>query len=198
MESSASSAFSLANLQTFLLQHSHQPIVFITSGGTKVPLEINQVRFIDNFSRGERGAASAEYFLSFGYAVIYASRDGAIMPFTRGIRKSLSYHIDSNLLQHFQLQPNSSLATIELNESSRQDIEHLQTVERNHHMFSITFETVTEYMHILEAVSIELGKHVHSPVLFYLAAAVSDFYIPKEKVSHCRYSCSQAVTHLYL
>lgn len=36
-------------------------IVFVTSGGTRVPLEENAVRFIDNFSIGTRGSASAEY-----------------------------------------------------------------------------------------------------------------------------------------
>ena len=37
-------------------------IVFLSqSGGTTVPLETNTVRFIDNFSSGSRGAASAEY-----------------------------------------------------------------------------------------------------------------------------------------
>ena len=35
-------------------------------GGTIVPLEKNTVRFIDNFSTGSRGAASAEYFLAQG------------------------------------------------------------------------------------------------------------------------------------
>ena len=38
----------------------NEPVVLVTSGGTTVPLEKNTVRFIDNFSRGERGAASAE------------------------------------------------------------------------------------------------------------------------------------------
>lgn len=37
------------------------PFVLITSGGTAVPLEIQTVRFLDNFSTGNRGAASAEY-----------------------------------------------------------------------------------------------------------------------------------------
>ena len=31
-------------------------LVFLTSGGTKVPLEQNCVRFIDNFSTGTRGS----------------------------------------------------------------------------------------------------------------------------------------------
>ena len=37
-----------------------RPIVLVTSGGTTVPLEKNTVRFIDNFSTGQRGAASVE------------------------------------------------------------------------------------------------------------------------------------------
>ena len=37
------------------------PFVLITSGGTAVPLEMQTVRFLDNFSTGNRGAASAEY-----------------------------------------------------------------------------------------------------------------------------------------
>lgn len=38
-------------------------MVCVTSGGTTVPLERNCVRFIDNFSRGSRGALSGEEFL---------------------------------------------------------------------------------------------------------------------------------------
>lgn len=38
-------------------------VACVTSGGTTVPLERNCVRFIDNFSRGARGALSAEQFL---------------------------------------------------------------------------------------------------------------------------------------
>lgn len=40
-----------------------RPLVVVTSGGTTVPLERNCVRFIDNFSKGTRGALSAEQFL---------------------------------------------------------------------------------------------------------------------------------------
>ena len=36
-------------------------LVCVTSGGTTVPLERRCVRFIDNFSSGNRGAASTEY-----------------------------------------------------------------------------------------------------------------------------------------
>ena len=40
-----------------------RPLVCVTSGGTTVPLERNCVRFIDNFSKGTRGALSVEQFL---------------------------------------------------------------------------------------------------------------------------------------
>jgi len=36
---------------------------FLQSGGTVVPLESRTVRYIDNFSVGTRGAASAEYLI---------------------------------------------------------------------------------------------------------------------------------------
>lgn len=74
-----------SQLQRFI--HYHQQlgrcIVVVTSGGTTVPLELNTVRFIDNFSTGRRGAASAEYFLQFGYAVIHLCRPGTVLPFVR-------------------------------------------------------------------------------------------------------------------
>ena len=61
-----------------------RPLVVITSGGTTVPLERNCVRFIDNFSKGTRGALSAEQFLQAGYAVIFLSRHGSAQPFVSG------------------------------------------------------------------------------------------------------------------
>ena len=58
-------------------------IVLVTSGGTTVPLEKNTVRFIDNFSTGNRGAALCESLLDAGYAVIFAHRTGSAFPFAR-------------------------------------------------------------------------------------------------------------------
>ena len=60
-----------------------RPIVLVTSGGTTAPLERSAVRFIDNFSSGSRGAASAEYFLERGYAVVFLHREGSLRPFER-------------------------------------------------------------------------------------------------------------------
>lgn len=46
-------------------------------------MEHNTVRFVDNFSAGTRGSASAEYFLDHGYAVIFMHRQKSLEPFTR-------------------------------------------------------------------------------------------------------------------
>ena len=35
-------------------QAMQMPLVLVTSGGTTVPLEVNTVRFVDNFSAGTR------------------------------------------------------------------------------------------------------------------------------------------------
>lgn len=48
-----------------------------------MPLEQNTVRFLDNFSAGTRGAASTEYFLEHGYAVIFLMRRFSLEPFSR-------------------------------------------------------------------------------------------------------------------
>ena len=61
-------------------------IVCVTSGGTTVPLERNTVRFIDNFSTGTRGAASAERFAAAGYHVLFLTRRGSVQPFVRHLQ----------------------------------------------------------------------------------------------------------------
>ena len=51
-------------LEEFLAKVSgYDKVVCVTSGGTTVPLEQNTVRFIDNFSSGERGCNSVEHFI---------------------------------------------------------------------------------------------------------------------------------------
>lgn len=48
-----------------------------------MPLEHNTVRFVDNFSAGTRGSASAEFFLQQDYAVIFLFRLKSLEPFVR-------------------------------------------------------------------------------------------------------------------
>ena len=47
----------------------------------------------------------------------------------------------------------------------------------------VEFETLEEYLQLLEAASRALSS-LNERASFYLAAAVSDFYIPEDKVSN--------------
>ena len=67
----------------FVQRHAERRIALVTSGGTTVPLEKNTVRFIDNFSTGNRGAASVEQLLKADYAVVFVYRTHSAFPFAR-------------------------------------------------------------------------------------------------------------------
>jgi phosphopantothenate-cysteine ligase len=75
----------LTRLHNFTTRHTshHRPITLVTSGGTAADLEVNAVRFLDNFSTGLRGACAVEQFLKRGYAVIHLKRAGSVSPFGR-------------------------------------------------------------------------------------------------------------------
>ncbi|EXC06670.1 hypothetical protein L484_021506 [Morus notabilis] len=115
-------------------------VVCVTSGGTTVPLEQRCVRYIDNFSSGHRGAASTEYFLKAGYAVIFLYRRGTCQPYCSSLP-------DDPLLECFEL-------TDEPNIQVRQ--EHSEAVKRaiseNHAavveglLLKLPFTTIFEYL----------------------------------------------------
>lgn len=62
-----------------------KPMVFLTSGGTSVPLEKNTVRMLENFSTGTRGSLLAEEVLLEGHLLIFFYRDNSFLPFLSGI-----------------------------------------------------------------------------------------------------------------
>lgn len=166
-------------LREFIEHNSHasrngssmRKIVCITSGGTTVPLEQRCVRYIDNFSSGHRGAASTEYFLKAGYAVIFLHRRGTCQPYCRSLP-------DDPLLECFESVSDSN---IQVQQSQAEAVRKAVT---NHHaaltagiLLKLQFTTIFEYLQLLQMIAIavsDLGPHA----MFYLAAAVSDFYVP--------------------
>ncbi|NWH42117.1 PPCS ligase, partial [Chloropsis hardwickii] len=60
-------------------------VALVTSGGTQVPLEARAVRFLENFSSGRRGAASAERLVRAGYAVCFLHRARSAFPWARAL-----------------------------------------------------------------------------------------------------------------
>lgn len=154
-------------------------IAVVTSGGTTVPLENNTVRFIDNFSAGTRGATSTEYFIRQGYAVIFIHRQFSVMPFSR------HYTHTTNILDYVE----EKNGTLQVKDQFKDEMIHVlreyERVKSDNLLCLVPFTTVNQYLFTLRLVSEELSSLVprNVDVLFYLAAAVSDFFLPQSRVS---------------
>ncbi|VDN55025.1 unnamed protein product [Dracunculus medinensis] len=157
----------ILGLDEFLDRNSAKKIALVTSGGTKVPLEKNTVRYIDNFSLGNRGSASAEYFLKSQYAVIFFHRDNSLKPFSRKYKE---------LFYNLKIDTDGAVKV--------EHIDGLSDAVRLYHeskdcLFFIPFDTVMQYLSLLREICLRL-QPMKSSVLIYLSAAVSDFYVPDE------------------
>ncbi|MCI4390169.1 hypothetical protein PGIGA_G00119550 [Pangasianodon gigas] len=168
-------------MAAFAEQHgaAGRMVVLITSGGTKVPLESRTVRFLDNFSSGRRGASSAEYFLAQGYAVIFLHRQRSLYPYTR-------LYTGANLLDCLTLHPaheGSGLVTVDQTKlpNITDVLKRYQAVKSAGLLLPVEFSTLSEYLHLLKAAAQALSS-LGSKAMFYLAAAVSDFYIPPSEM----------------
>uniref|UniRef100_A0A6A7FZ20 Phosphopantothenate--cysteine ligase n=1 Tax=Hirondellea gigas TaxID=1518452 RepID=A0A6A7FZ20_9CRUS len=182
----------------WVVKHSHVgcKIALVTSGGTTVPLERNTVRFVDNFSIGTRGAASSEYFLQHGYAVIFLHRDSSAQPFVRHLRPqtlldaflgdeevttAASERAEDAGAPHERIQITLDVAT---SNKLRPVLQLYRTVVRQERLLSLPFTSLSSYLWLLRNVTQALQQHHSSkPALLYLAAAVADFYIPYEELS---------------
>eukprot|EP00249_Psilotum_nudum_P008005 c20976_g1_i1 orf=276-1262(-) len=146
-------------------------VVCVTSGGTTVPLERRCVRFIDNFSSGHRGAASTEYFLKAGYAVIFFYRRGTLQPFCRFLP-------EDPLLECFEPDGNSSIKTCtEYSPAVEHAVrEHFLALKEGN-LLKVPYTTLFEYLQILNIIAVAM-RQLGKSAMFYLAAAVADFYVP--------------------
>lgn len=146
------------------------------SGGTTVPLEHNTVRFVDNFSAGTRGSASAEYFLEHDYAVIFMHRLKSLEPFTR-------HFTGQQFFDMLDLHESGPSTTINVKPDSVDVLAPILAKYKSAHegrkILYINFTTVVDYMWLLRAACEGLAKFEQNAVL-YLAAAVSDFYVPSD------------------
>jgi len=143
-------------------------LALVTSGGTTVPLERRCVRFIDNFSSGSRGARSVERFLEQGYFVVFLHRRGSLRPWAVDLPGSGCVLDNSD-------GPGGAMGL-----AARQALEKHRKYKAA--LLELPFESVVEYLHLLRAVSLEL-RPLGRQALVYLAAAVSDFYVPWEALA---------------
>ncbi|SPO28697.1 related to CAB2 - probable phosphopantothenoylcysteine synthetase [Ustilago trichophora] len=165
-------------------------VVLVTSGGTTVPLEKNVVRFLDNFSAGTRGATSAEYFLSAGYAVIFMSRQHSLAPYTRHYSHTTNPFLD--LLADPATHVHTDSPASESGEDDitvlKQHVAHLRPILSAYHhartsglLHTVPFVTVNDYLWLLREMS-RVMQPLGRNGMYYLAAAVSDFFIPSTNV----------------
>lgn len=155
---------------------SSRRIVLITSGGTTVPLEKSNVRFIDNFSAGTRGSSSAEYFLEQGYGVIFLHRQFSLQPFTRSFS-----HAKTSFLDMLEAKGDGTIAIRDPYRHSGgllyDSLQRYEAVKKAGTFYKVHFTTINEYLYLLREIALLLRPQ-SSNVLFYLAAAVSDFIVP--------------------
>jgi phosphopantothenate---cysteine ligase (ATP) len=151
-------------------------IALVTSGGTTVPLENQTVRFIDNFSAGTRGATSAEYFLQENYAVIFLHRQFSLLPYSRHYSHSTNCFLD-----FMDDVDGEVIVRPEYQEKMRHVLQQYQLAKKNRMLLLLPFTTVTEYLFELRSMA-TLMQPLGGRALFYLAAAVSDFFIPRERM----------------
>lgn len=159
------------------LKEQNKNIVLITSGGTIAPLEHNTVRFVDNFSAGSRGSASAEYFLENGYAVIFMFRTKSLEPFTRHFSGQqfldmLDINENGAGNSSISVRPDSVDVLLPI-------LQRYKQAQETNRLLYINFTSVSDYLWLLRA-ACECLAPFEKRALLYLAAAVSDFYVPAE------------------
>lgn len=160
-------------------------IALVTSGGTTVPLENQTVRFIDNFSAGTRGATSAEYFLQNGYAVIFLHRQYSLLPYSR------HYSHSTNCFLDFMDESSEGVVVREEYQMKmKRVLEEYHYAKKNRLLLLLPFTTITDYLFELRSLA-TLLQPLGSRALFYLACAVSDFYIPRDKMAEHKIQSSE-------
>ncbi|ODH45726.1 hypothetical protein GX48_08192 [Paracoccidioides brasiliensis] len=195
-----------AQAEEFVKLHlaANRRVVLVTSGGTTVPLETQTVRFIDNFSAGTRGATSAEYFLQEDYAVIFLHRQFSLLPYSRHYSHSTNCFLDfmdeaeappSSSPEHDESNPDHGAIVVrpEYQDEMRKVLRQYRYAKQNHLLLLIPYVTVTEYLYELRSIAIAM-RPLGSNALFYLAAAVSDFFIPRDRMVEHKIQSSNETT----
>lgn len=183
------------------MHHLKRPkIALVTSGGTSVPLEKNTVRYLDNFSSGLRGAKSIEYFLKKGYKVIHLYRKDSYQPFDHHLFSLLQKQNQTLFSLLHEEQQNDNNASLSLQLPLEPSTKDYQSIHQLHQLFqqhvlkeqsllSIPYITISDYVYYLFLCLLILNSY-QSNVLLYMAAAVSDFYLPKACLSEHKLSSS--------
>ncbi|RYP24222.1 hypothetical protein DL765_000717 [Monosporascus sp. GIB2] len=192
----------IAAAEAFIQQHAaeNRRVVLVTSGGTTVPLEKNTVRFIDNFSAGTRGATSAEYFLESGYAVIFLHRQFSLLPYSRHYSHSTDCFLDFLREAPSEEEEEGGAGSRVVANPAHQAkmlrvLRKYNAAKQRNMLLMLPFVTITDYLHELRAVA-QLMRPLGPNGLLYLAAAVSDFFVPPDRMAEHKIQSTDATDSL--
>lgn len=172
-----------------IVRQDNLSVALVTSGGTTVPLESRTVRFIDNFSSGTRGSSSAEYFLKQNYAVLYLHRRKSLKPFDR--------HLASmSPLDMLDMQQSGDVVVKEGYQLLCKEVL-ADKMKYSKYLYCCEFVDVSDYLILLKTCC-QVLKPLRSRVMLYLAAAVSDFYIPSDNLPEHKIQSSDGSINLQL
>lgn len=113
-------------------------------------------------------------------------RQFSLQPFSRHYSHSTNPFLDFLEIEQATSPEDSNPRVISVTPEKRQDLLEVLTVYKNVQasgtLHTLTFVTVNDYLWLLRAVSQELSILLKRKAMFYLAAAVSDFFLPKQKM----------------
>lgn len=125
----------LKKTQAFI---KNEKVILITSGGTKVPIEKANVRNIQNFSTGKRGALLCEYFLKINKKVIFLYCKDSAVPYEHNLHCMLK-------LENVDLQGNQFLLNVNKEQHKSLFESFINYKKYSKNLLLLPYETVYEY-----------------------------------------------------
>ncbi|CAG8767610.1 6264_t:CDS:2, partial [Acaulospora morrowiae] len=113
-----------------------------------------------------------------GYAVIFMHRQFSLQPYSRHYTHSTNCFLDFMELRNdgiIGVNPNHA-------QKMRLVLEKYRQAKKHEALLFIEFVTVTDYLFLLRSVT-SIMSDLNERALYYLAAAVSDFFIPSQKMA---------------
>ncbi|ORC89623.1 putative mucin-like glycoprotein [Trypanosoma theileri] len=159
-------------------------VALVTSGGTVVPLEVHAVRYLTNFSSGGRGANFVESLVQRKWACVFLHHKDSEQPFRCHINRMSTKQLFAELAAPSR-SPTLTAA--------------MEAYEKyNDYILYIPYHTVIEYMYLLQLLTVTLSRQVEClqsvPMMLIAAAAVSDYFIPLERMSKNKISGGNGLT----
>ncbi|KAG8833200.1 hypothetical protein FRC17_011148 [Serendipita sp. 399] len=147
-----------------------------------------------NYRHRTRGATSAEYFLENGYAVIFLHRQFSQQPFLRHYSHSTNPFLDFLTIENSTCSgsdSDQSTPVITVNPPAEgfplllRVLRADKQVKQDGTLHTVTFVTINDYLFLLRGIAgiLGSGEGHGQDTLYYLAAAVSDFFLPRQKLS---------------